>query len=469
MDIKHLVFNKSDDTASTDKTVINYPEPAQVMTNTQYFDQKIILPRYTFPGHLIKEEYNGLAFHYIATPSFLEYADFRLTADNKYELLSFDGKPVEEFSEEFLKECIKGMEDNFEGAKDVPEYQVLNENKSPYNNDTRLIIGKIKWFKNTYLREATEEENEEFEEFENENDYSYDHDAYKTESDGYRTDFSLPILQDENGDVLEFVGRLVSSSLTGTYYLFFSPKTRLIRQIFQWHGRVRKYISLKETKDPNEFAAAVKELADPAAVLENAALFERKVILPKYTVPGHFIKKEYKGLDFHFVITPIFGDYIDFRLTAGNKYEVIGLDGTPVSEITEEYIKGAIAEMDSDFDEMATKPAYYVVDKTDNKSNHINSLCICVGTDPSWDQGTFEREKTDEEGEWDEDLSYVDDSNEELWDNEYVTDFTLPVFKDENDDTLEFVCKLYAGSVFGTYYLFFSPKTRLVRQFFQCT
>lgn len=79
------------------------------------------------------------------------------------------------------------------------------------------------------------------------------------------------------------------------------------------------------------------------------------------------------------------------------------------------------------------------------------------------------REKTEEEVHADHDAYDMMMHEEPFLERDYVTDYNVQELKDENGDTMEFIANLYEGVLFGSYYLYFSPKTRLVRQFFQCT
>ena len=71
-----------------------------------------------------------------------------------------------------------------------------------------------------------------------------------------------------------------------------------------------------------------------------------------------------------------------------------------------------------------------------------------------------------------DEMSHLMDMFLDLEDFYDFTDYTMDEFKDENGETLEFVFSAsgsYGFDVFGKYSLFFSPETRLVRIFFQCT
>ena len=46
---------------------------------------------------------------------------------------------------------------------------------------------------------------------------------------------------------------------------------------------------------------------------------------------------------------------------------------------------------------------------------------------------------------------------------------TLDIFKDENGELMQYIATLYDDEVYGSYNLFYSPKTRLIRQFHQST
>lgn len=229
--------------------------------------------------------------------------------------------------------------------------------------------------------------------------------------------------------------------------------------------KIRKEIEFEETTNPEEFAIAVVDLANPEQVLTDTTLLEKEMILPKISLPGHYVDDKYKDLVFHFVVTPIFNDVIDFRLTASNQYEFLTFDGKTIDEFSDEFIARCANEMGQDFEERSTETTYHI------PAEDADGIDIQFGA-PSWCQYKFQRELNEEEmkeldrrSEEEEDFDHNDfDCN-----YGYVTDYTDPGLQDENGEPLEFIAQLNEGSVFGVYYLFFSPTTRLVRQFFLCT
>jgi hypothetical protein len=219
-------------------------------------------------------------------------------------------------------------------------------------------------------------------------------------------------------------------------------------------------LNFKAASEPIDIANAIVGFPKPESVLQNAVYFEKGIIMPQYSVHGHLIGTEYAGLCFHFMVTPVFLNYADFRLTEDNQYELLCFDGDAVADFTEEDIADAAQEMEEAFDGYEDEQSYFVVYNPD--SEYVSSD-LKIGThEPVWCQGHYERKKTAEE-------IAAENRNDEEDYEDYTTDYTLPIFKDENGDTLRFVAELYAGDVFGSYYLFYSPTTRLVRQFFQCT
>ncbi len=447
-----------------DKILTSYPTETLVEKDKKYTEQKILIPEFSVPGVLAKPELEGLTFHFMAFSTIFEYADFRLIDGNKYELLGFNGQPIPEFTPEFIEQYTEAMQIHFE-KNDEPSTYV--ESKDGYSTEeVKLLTGKVKWHFSTYLRQTTEEENEILYDLEDEGVLEYED---FEEDFNYTTDYDLPVFKDENGNTLEFVCRLSAKYFPGTHLLFYSPETRLVRQFSEFPRRKVRKIYFSEIKEPNVQDFFVKELSDPAEILTNQSYFDQNILLPKYSLPGSIIDKKYDGLVFHFVIVPVFNEWVDFRLTDDNKYELLRFDDVEPKDFTTDFTERCESEMDTEFREIEDKPRYFTVDESSDKMWwDSDRLLLSAGTEPFWDQSDFMREKTDEEIQADFDgcnMSMQDpfDSRDE------VTDYDSPELKDENGDTMEFVAKLYSGEVFGSYYLYFSPKTRLVRQFFQCT
>ncbi len=210
--------------------------------------------------------------------------------------------------------------------------------------------------------------------------------------------------------------------------------------------------SVNEITNP---ADTITDFPNPAETLTDASLVEKRLLLPKYSFPGHLIDEAYTGLKFHFIVAPIFVDFIDFRLTPDNKYELLSFDDRAFADFTDDYITDVADEMDEAFDGFEDVPSYYTLYNEDDE--YVSDRVELKIDEPAWCQGHYMRKKTAEE------LAAKTD------DEAYTTDYSLPIFQDENGDLLKFICELYDGGVFGSYYLFFSPKTRLLRQFFQCT
>lgn len=448
---------------SPGRMLTSYPADALVEKDKKYTEQKILIPEFSVPGILTKPEWEGLTFHFMAFPTIFEYADFRLTDGNRYELSGFNGKPVSEFTSEFTAECLEAMQTHFEQT-DVPSVYSEEDGTDPFyhKEDAMLLTGKVKWHFSNYLRQTTEEENEILYDLEDEGKLEYE-DFY--EGFNYTTNYDLPVFKDENGNTLEFVCRLHIAHFPGTHYLFYSPETKLVRQFSQFPRRKLHKICFTETDEPNVQDVFVKVLSDPGSVLTDPSHFDRKILLPKYSFPGLTVDRKYEGLTFHFVLMPVFNTLIDFRLTADNRYEVLRFDEVEPKDFTDDFATHCESEMDTYFDEVEEKPRFLTVDP---KSDEYNSLCLSIGTEPFWDQSDFMREKTLEEVQADFDAFNMD-MRDPFDSRDYVTDYDAPELKDENGDTMEFIAELYYGGVFGSYYLYFSPKTRLVRQFFQCT
>ncbi len=177
----------------------------------------------------------------------------------------------------------------------------------------------------------------------------------------------------------------------------------------------------------------------PSETLANPEHFDQRIILPQYSIPGKFIKLEFEGLLFYFMVTPVFLDYADFRLTDDNKYEIVSYSKTPIANFDAKFIDWCEGDMQDNFHGYESEPTYYQADKSVKESG------IYIGGEPIWDQGSYEK----------------GDSGK--------TDYSLDIFKDENGDLMHFIAALYDGEIFGSYNIFYSPKTRLVRQFHQST
>lgn len=458
----------SSDTASvqSDRILTSYPTETLVEKDEKYIEQNILIPEFSVPGILAKSELEGLTFHFMAFPTIFEYADFRLVDGNKYELLGFNGKPIPEFTPEFIEQYTEAMQIHFE-QNEEPFTYVENEEDRYYKEDVRLLTGKVKWHFSTYLRQTTEEENEIIDELEETGELEYEN---FDKGFNYTTNYDLPVFKDENGNTLEFVCRLNAAHFPGSHYLFYSKETKLVRQFSQFPKRKKREICLAETDEPNAYKNVAEVLSDPAKILTDRSYFDKKIILPKYSFPGAIISKKYEDLVFHLVVTPIFNESIDFRLTDDNKYELLRFDDKTSGDFTPDFIKRCKIEMEEDFEMMDEEPRYFFnVDESSDKSLESCDLELIVGTEPDWAQATLMREKTEEEIQSDYDASNMMTYEAPFHDDEYVTDYDLPEFKDENGETMEFVVSLYSGDFFGSYFLYYSPKTRTVRQFFQCT
>lgn len=454
----------SSDPVQSDRILKSYPTETLVEKDKKYIEQKILIPEFSVPGILAKPELEKLTFHFMAFPTIFEYADFRLVDGNKYELLGFNGKPIPEFTPEFVEQYTEDMEIHFE-QNGKPSLYIEN-NDGYHKENITLLTGKVKWHFSTYLRQTTEEENERLYDMEDKGELEYEE---FDEDFNYTTDYDLPVFKDENGNTLEFVCRLSAAHFPGSHFLFYSKETKLVRQFSQFPRRSKRQIYLTVIKNFNGNEEVIEELADPSKVLTDPSLIQKMIVLPKYSFPGSMINKKYKGLVFHFVMVPIFNTWIDFRLTEDNKYELLCFDDKLPGDFTQDFIEMCKDEMDTNFEEIKDSSRYFIIDESPNKLWwESNNLLFSVGTEPTWEQSDFMREKTEEEIQADYDAFNMN-IQDPFSEKDEVTDYNLPQLKDENGDTLEFVAKLNSGQVFGSCYLYFSPKTRLVRQFFQCT
>ncbi|WP_347066720.1 hypothetical protein [Flavobacterium sp. WV_118_3] len=200
-----------------------------------------------------------------------------------------------------------------------------------------------------------------------------------------------------------------------------------------------KPIGLRKIAKPEDWSKIIISFPKPADVLAEPKHFEQRILLPQYSIPGSIIKPEFADVVFHFIVTPVFLDYADFRLTADNKYEIVSYSETPISNFDEKFLKWCANDMEDNFDGYEDEPTYFEVDKS------VKSESIYKGGEPIWDQTTYEK------------------------DHVRKTDYTLDIFKDENGELMQYIATLYDDEVYGSYNLFYSPKTRLIRQFHQST
>lgn len=200
-----------------------------------------------------------------------------------------------------------------------------------------------------------------------------------------------------------------------------------------------KPIGLRQIDKPEDPSKVIVSFPKPADVLAEPKHFDQEILLPQYSIPGDVIKPEFADLIFHFIVTPVFLDYADFRLTADNKYEIVSYSETPIANFDEEFIEWCADEMSDNFHGYEDEPTYFEVDKS------VTRKSLYMGGEPIWDQTTYEK------------------------DHVRKTDYTLDIFKDENGELMQYIATLYDSRVYGSYNLFYSPKTRLIRQFHQST
>ena len=169
---------------------------------------------------------------------------------------------------------------------------------------------------------------------------------------------------------------------------------------------------------------------------------------------------------------------MDYRLLEDNRYEIVGTNKHKVSDFEnfDSFLEALNYNNNSDFE--SSKPI--TVSKKKAVEQGLSSEKYAITTKgPSWCQFTY-RYSGEKFTNFliDNDPKYSEARLENLQgrleysDYQYydITNYSLEVFKDENGDTMEFVMNTSSSfDVFGNYYLFYSPNTRLVRLFFQCT
>ncbi len=254
----------------------------------------------------------------------------------------------------------------------------------------------------------------------------------------------------------------------------------------------------------------------PESCLKDTKLYDLKYLNPVFSIEGHVISKKYKELKFHFLTCPVNLEYVDYRILKDNTYEVLGTNIHRVSDYDtyDEFVKDLNYEENGHFD--SNKESVTIATK---KGNTENYEAYALNVDKcNWCQGTYEMDDEDFEERLSNDINtfiqhnsadesikkYLDEDYEryqkELLEHGYSkedclsfsrdnlkqylleefyldfeegmdnTDYTLEELKDENGDALEFVGSIgHQFDIFGSYYLFYSSKTKLVRLFFQCT
>lgn len=254
------------------------PLPKTCLKNTKLYDLKYLNPIFSIEGNIINDKYKTLKFHFLTCPVNLDYVDYKILENNRYDILGTNTHRVSDYDtyDNFVNALHHGECGHFDGEKE--SLTVAIKAVSTNNSDTyKLNTGKCNWCQGTYkirgeeneeklkhyikefIQKNIEEEfvkkylNEDYEtnqkelfedgysreeclsfSIENLEEYLFDEFYFEFEEEGDNTNYSLKDLQDENGGVLEFVASISGGfNIFGTYYLYYSPKTKLVRLFFQ--------------------------------------------------------------------------------------------------------------------------------------------------------------------------------------------------------------------------------------------
>lgn len=215
---------------------------------------------------------------------------------------------------------------------------------------------------------------------------------------------------------------------------------------------IKKIICLEESSDETDilyFPTWETVITDGYDIL-------KKVLLPILKINGAFIHHKYAGLSFClFAHTDNIYSTLEFQILENGKYEPLLLDYDPVTSEAEQIRIANEAEGEDDiFDDIPDAP-YFL--KPNDKA--YSSYAIETGI-PTWAQVTLvDGELLKKVYQQPELAAYTD-----------TTDYSLGDFRDANEEKMEFICATRSMyHVFGYHYLFYSPKTKVVRQFFECT
>lgn len=234
--------------SASDKEVIATinPTPESCLKETELYDKEYLYPFFSIEGDVINEKYKGLKFHAISCPVFLDYVDYRLLEDNRYQFLGtneFKAADFPDFSS-FLKKLLENYRDNehFDIDKTPENLSVSKEEHGRFIDHRDFIeleTNGVSWCQGTYTFNGKALENHIID---NDPNYDPDEDEDKMseifvdlESDYDITDYSLDQFKDENGETLKFIFSTFGSygfDIFGNYSLYFSPKTRLVRLFF---------------------------------------------------------------------------------------------------------------------------------------------------------------------------------------------------------------------------------------------
>ncbi len=182
----------------------------------------------------------------------------------------------------------------------------------------------------------------------------------------------------------------------------------------------------------------------------------KKVLLPILKINGAFIDPKYDGIPFClFAHTDNVYGGLEFKLLENGKYKLLRLDDEEMtSEADQIRVADEAEEEDDIFDDIPEDP--YFLKPIDAI---YSSYAIETGI-PTWAQVTF----------LDDTLFRKVQQQPELARSIDITDYSLSDFQDANRQRMEFICATRSMyHVFGYHYLFYSPTTRVIRQFFECT
>lgn len=263
--------------SNTDILGTVHPLPENCLNNTKLYDLNYLNPVFSIEGEVINNKYKELKFHFLSCPIDVDYVDYRILENNRYEVLGTNVHRVSDYDtyDDFLNALSYANIGHFDGEKESVSVGIQKEdNDSP---TFQLMIEKCNWCQGTYVRNEEEAEekltgfieefiqqnldeesikkylDEDYEMYQKElfedgyskeeclsfslnnlKEYLFDEFCFDFIQDGDTTNYSLDDLKDENGDPLEFVASIRNGfNVFGSYYLYYSWKTKLVRLFFQ--------------------------------------------------------------------------------------------------------------------------------------------------------------------------------------------------------------------------------------------